>query len=239
MKTCPFHAQTSQNGAPKLRPELPPLTPRIAALPIDDRGYPVPFFVQWFNDKNEPTKPGEGRPEFRMADPSKVVRCVKEKLCWVCGQPLGAYLCFPIGPMCAVNRTTAEPPSHLDCAEWSVMGCPFLSRPNMVRREDDLTEANEGNVAGEMIKRNPGVTCLWVTKDYRMFRDHVGRPLFQVGLALNVTWWREGRPATRLEVLESITSGLPRLLELCQDPEEADALNAALQHVKHHLLPAA
>ena len=201
--TCPHHKN-------KVRPDLPPLTDKIAALPVDERGYPVPFFVAWI----------DGKPDFRIADPAKIVRCNKEKLCWTCGQSLGRYMAFPIGPMCAINRTTAEPPNHLSCAEWSVRGCPFLSRPKMVRREDELTETHERNVAGIMIKRNPGVICLWVTRDYKIFRDPAGRPLFEIGEPTAITWWREGRHATRAEVQEGIDTGLPALVEVCRGNEK-------------------
>ncbi len=232
MNTCPFKHEVQKEptsprpsppsdggeGAGKLRAGLPPLTPRIAALPIDERGYPVPFFVEWI----------DGKPDFRVADSNKLVLCVKAQLCWTCGQPLGNFKAFPIGPMCAVNRTTAEPPSHRDCAEWSVKGCPFLSRPGMVRREDELTEANKANVPGEMITRNPGVTCIWVTKHFRLFPDGLGGVLFNVGQPDSVSWWREGRPATRAEVEESTESGLPFLVKMC---DSAEAMKDLAQHV--------
>src|SRR5262245_54991717 len=118
-------------GAPmnRLRPDLPPLPSRIAGLPIDpERGYPVPWFVAWH----------DGKPEFRTADGRKFRQAIRDRLCWVCGQPLGRHLVFVIGPMCTVNRVTVEPPCHLDCAEFSVRACPFLSKPQMTRRENDL-----------------------------------------------------------------------------------------------------
>lgn len=195
---CPHHA-------PKLRPGLPPLTERIARLPLDERGYPIPFFVATLN----------GAPDFRFADPEKLVACIKQKLCWVCGEPLGRWKVFGIGPMCAITRTSSEPPSHLTCMLWSVKGCPFLSRPGMVRREDETTEANKDNVAGIMIDRNPGVTAVWITAGYKVFRDPQGKPLFEVGEPDRVSWWSQGRPAMRAEVLASIESGLPRLVEAC------------------------
>lgn len=205
MSGCPVH-----HAGRQARPELPPMPPRIAALPLDDRGYPIPFFVAYI----------DGKPDFRVADPDKVVACVKCRLCWVCGQGLGRNLAFPIGPMCTVNRTTAEPPSHRDCALWSAIACPFLSRPHAHRREDELTEANAGNVAGEMIKRNPGVTAVWVTRSYELFPDGTGKVLFEVGPPVEVTWWREGRRATRTEVMEAIESGIPLLRAVCQNPTE-------------------
>jgi hypothetical protein len=34
---------------------------------------------------------------------------------------------FVVGPMCGINRNSAEPPSHKECAQWSARNCPFLS----------------------------------------------------------------------------------------------------------------
>jgi len=217
MNTCPHH---------KVREGLPALTDRIAKLPVDERGYPVPYFVAFV----------DGKPDFRLTDSKKYVACIKERRCWVCGDPLGKYLAFTIGPMCAINRTTAEPPEHFECAEWSVKGCPFLSKPQMVRREDELTEALDQNVSGIMIKRNPGATCIWVTKSYSIFRDHQRKPLIKIGEPESVTWWKLGRPATRDEVMESIDSGLPRLYEFCADAHERQEVDNAKARMMH-LLP--
>jgi len=185
-----------------LRPELTALTPRIAALPRF-RGYPIPWFVGYVN----------GEPEFRGADVNKFIEAIKHKKCWVCGGFLGDNRTFPIGPMCAINRITSEPPCHLDCAEWSVKNCPFLGRPHMVRRGEPIGPP----MAGDMILRNPGVIALWSTKErgYKTISDGEGGILFSLyGEPLGVTWWREGRTATRQEVDESIMTGYPALHEL-------------------------
>src|SRR5580692_7475343 len=101
--------------------DMSTLPRRMTALPIDERGYPVPWFVDWI----------DGKPEFRAMDPRKFVRAIKEKLCWVCGQRLGVNVCFVAGPMCGINRTSSEPPSHRECAVWSAQNCPFLNNPRM------------------------------------------------------------------------------------------------------------
>ena len=189
------------------RSDLGALPPRIAKLPIDARGYPVPWFVAWVDGPDGP----ETVPEFRAMDARKFRAAVKLKLCWVCGEPLGRWLAFPIGPMCAITRTTAEPPSHRECAEWSIAHCPFLSQPRQVRREDRLPEDVE-DPAGNFIKRNPGVVCLWVTRSYELFNDGAGKPLITIGQPESVSWWCEGRAATRAEVDASVGSGLPILL---------------------------
>lgn len=209
-----------------IRPELEALSPRLQRLPVDDRGYPVPWFVAWV----------DGKPEFRAMDGAKWLLAVRERRCWVCGDRLGAYMTFVIGPMCGINRTTAEPGCHLDCAEWSARNCPFLSRPQMVRREDDFLN-NEHLVeesAGTAITRNPGVALLWTTKQFHVFNDGQGKPLIHLGDPTAVRWYAEGRPATRAEVLQSVDSGFPALLSIAEEQDRKEGCGAvkALQQYR-------
>ena len=181
--------------------DIATLPRRMQGLPLDARGYPVPWFVAWL----------DGKPEFRAMDREKFVRAIKEKLCWVCGGKLGVYKVFVAGPMCGINRTSSEPPSHQECGRWSAENCPFLSNPRMVRREDEVSEEMRENVDGFAIRRNPGVALLWITREYEVFSPNKGQYLIQMGEPESVEWWCEGRTATRLEVLRSIDSGLPNL----------------------------
>lgn len=187
---------------------------RIQKLPTDDVGRPVPWFVAWY----------DGKADFRVADGEKFVRAIKEQLCWVCGEKLGRYLCFVIGPMCAVNRTTAEPPVHLECGRFSVQACPFLSTPRMHRRERDLPEHQPA--AGEMLRRNPAVSLLWVTHTYRLFPDEKGGALITVGEPTSLEMWREGREATFEELIDSVDSGLPILQQMAAEDPQPGAVEA-------------
>ena len=189
--------------------KLPPMPERIAALPRDARGYPVPWFVEWV----------DGVPQFPIMSVQKWLTAVSRKRCWVCGEQLGSFLAFVVGPMCGINRTTAEPPSHLECATFSVRACPFLVNPNMKRIENDLTRAGE-SPAGVMIKRNPGVSLVWVTKDYRIFDDGSGGKLIRIGDAKSISFWKEGRLAMTEEVLASIESGCPAIEALIRTDDE-------------------
>jgi hypothetical protein len=190
-----------------LRPELTTLPDRLQALPIF-RGYPVPWFVAYPNGP-------DADPEFRVADAKKWIAAVQQRLCWVCGEPLGAWLAFVLGPMCGITRTTVEPACHRECAEWSINNCPFLTRPHMERREDNLP-AGTVEAPGCPIRRNPGVTLLWMTKSFSLFRAEDRRALIRVGDPLEVGWFAEGRRATREEVAASIAGGLPKLVDVAQ-----------------------
>jgi hypothetical protein len=194
----------------EIRPTLPPLPQRMKKLLLDHRGFPVPWFVAWLDD-GKPCEPGRGSPDFRVIDTPKLGIAVRQRRCWICGQPLGVHLAFLIGPMCAVNRVISEPPSHRECAVFAATACPFLSEPRMRRNEKDLPEHSDA--AGFGLKRNPGAVCVWVTRSYKTFRPHAGAPglLFKIGEPEETLWFANGRSATRAEVMESIESGLPLL----------------------------
>lgn len=178
-----------------------PLPAKMQALPVDRRGYPIPAFVEHLPD---------GGRDFRIMSMAHMVRCVKHGMCWVCGGQLGAIKCFPIGPMCAVNRISAEPPSHYECGFFSAMACPFLTLPKAVRREAGLAEVEIVRPPGEMLLHNPGLVCLWVTKAHTMERHGDGM-LFRLAEPLRLEFYTEARPATRSETDAAIARGLPKL----------------------------
>lgn len=230
---------------------MPPMTHKqvvedmpqaIRDLPRDERGYPVPWFTPFV----------KGKPDFRFMAPGKKDQAIYNGLCWVCGQPITtSRYAFVVGPMCAINRTSAEPHSHVACARYSAKACPFLARPKMERPsggrgvltgDKALAEMTGGvDVTGSMpgiaLMRNPGVALVWVT-DNASYRQ--GLELFDMGDPIRCWWYARSRDATREEVVESIDSGLPALLELAlQDGEEAvDELNRR-RTALDALLPAA
>lgn len=203
----------------------------MRSLPVNERGYPVPWFVAW----------KDGKPEFRAMDYKKLVAAVNDRLCWVCGGKLGVNLSFVIGPMCGINRNTAEPPCHHDCAIWSAINCPFLSNPTMSRREDD--QINNQNfrekTAGIGITRNPGVALVWNCRGYEV-TVYDSSPLFTIGEPQSVEWFCEGRQATREEVQYSIDTGLPTLYNVAKTdgPESVRVLDRMVSSFNQKWLPA-
>ena len=190
--------------APQLRHDVQPPPRFMQHLPLS-RGYPVPWFVDWIN----------GEPEFRAMDPRHLVKAINQRLCWTCGKPLYTEEVFVIGPMCAINRVSSEPPNHRECALYAATNCPFLSKPQMVRRKDGLPADFGKNAAGVMNERNPGVTLLYYTRRHHLIASpempekgaHAG-VLFSLGRPFKTEWYIRGRPATRAEVLEPFNSGM-------------------------------
>jgi hypothetical protein len=208
-----------------------PIPNRMRPLPVNRAGYIVPWFVASI----------DGVPDFRVIRPEAIRGAVMRDKCWVCGTKMsGPTATFVIGPMCAVNRVSAEPPSHADCARYSVQVCPFLVNPKKRRREGNKPEGSV-NPAGDMISRNPGVSLLWSSRSWSAFRapGGVDGVLFDVGDPTRVEWWAEGREATRAEILASIDSGLPILMASAEGdgPEAVAELNRLHQRALE-LVPA-
>jgi hypothetical protein len=216
-----------------------PVPARLAGRPRDHRGFIIPFFVAWLDDNGAAVPEGKGTPDFRVIHPGRIATCVRQNLCWLCGKPLGRHKVFTMGPMCATTRTVGEPPSHLDCAEYAVKVCPFLSKPRMRRDVKDLPE-HRVPAPGEHLDRNPGGMALWVTPTYKLFRPQMGNQtgmLITVGEPTAVHWYREGRPATRDEVIELLASGMPILQEKAErdGPDAVAALAMYAERVKLYL----
>lgn len=194
---------------------------RIARLPKDRRGYPVPYFVE------EPL-PGK-EPDFRIMNVRNFAMCVKHKRCWICGEPLGANLAFVVGPMCCVNLISSEPPSHRECARYAAQVCPFLSIPAAKRREAGMPEPVI-EPGGVMIKRNPGVTVVWMTKSYTLQKLPNG-VIIHMGEPTAIEFWTQGRHATRPEVEQAVVTGFPTLLNMAvfEGPEAVAEVYRALR----------
>lgn len=195
-----------------------PMPPRIARLPRNHVGYPIPWFVAVLDD---------GTRDFRIADNERKRDAIRFRKCWMCGETLGRHAAFTVGPMCALNRISAEPPSHVACAVYAAKVCPFLATPSMRRRDSNMPTDQLVPVAGHMIERNPGVTLVWVTRTWKPFQPPVGPKgvLFRFSDPTALHWFAEGRDATRAEVLASIDSGLPALQAACQlDADPAGSL---------------
>lgn len=197
------------NSQPELRRNIAHVIPdKLRRLPRDRRGYPVPYFVAWI----------DGKPDHRVVDPHRFVICVRSRRCWICGGALGKFATFVVGPMCIVNKTSGEPPSHPDCAKFAVQACPFMLLPNAQRRTAQLPEAT--TVHPDMLLHNPGAMVLWTTDQWAV--EYTQPPVVNFGEPKRVSFWFEGRTATRGEVLDAFAKGLPAL-KAAADEDGGDA----------------
>lgn len=202
----------------EIRADIHAMAPdRIRRLPIDQRGFPVPFFATWI----------DGKPDFRVVRPEKRSACFRHKHCWICGEPLGRYLAFAIGPMCVVNRTTSEPAQHLECAQFAAKACPFLTNPASRRRASGMPDTDD--MPGEPLLRNPGAVAVYVTRSYRPF-DAGNGYLFRLGEPTAVHWYKHGEEATREQIDGAMASGLPAIMKIAED-EGSEAVAALNQYV--------
>ena len=180
-----------------LRPGLPPLPERMRHLPVDARGYPIPEFVSHI----------DGERDFRVVSLDHLAKCIREDVCWICGQALDDLKAFVIGPLPALQAISNEPPSHIECAEFAVAACPFLLLPKAQHRANDDPRVQK--MVGAT-KGNPGVCCLYVVRGYSCYESPKG-VIFRTGRAVRVAWYTQGRIAERSEVKDAIDASLKTL----------------------------
>jgi hypothetical protein len=169
-------------------------------LPADARGYPVPWFVATIN----------GARDFRIADNEKFELAIRARRCWICGQGLGKCYAFVTTLMGVALGYAAEPPSHLECAKFAARSCPFLTNPAAKYRDAKLPADVSDPQGAELLRHNPGVTVLWVTETYAAQWLGAGA-LLRFGEPRRVQFWREGRLATRAEVIAARESEMRAL----------------------------
>jgi hypothetical protein len=169
----------------------------MTTLPLDDRGLPVPHYIEWV----------DGEPDYSRVKPGWHAHARKNNLCWLCNEFLGVSKWFVLDDiMRCVSRTAADLPSHCACAEFAAKNYPCMTEPLIKRKRQH-----------EPVPRDdrppvPRVCCLWETKDYRVFPNPSNTSLLiDLGAPNRATFWCEGRAATHEEVLESVAGGVPYL----------------------------
>lgn len=162
------------------RKGLPERPANIAKLPVDKRGYPVPYFVAHI----------DGVPDFRVVDHAKVVNATIEHECFICGSTLDQTFHFAMGPRSGLFMKTNHGPSHKECIEYSLETCPFILYPNTQRRRAALPDiplsydaatqparppiyvvAHIASQDVDILRGKESIVCAWDTIDYQFWRD--------------------------------------------------------------------
>ena len=134
----------------ELRADLPWLPKHMQHLPVDHRGFPIPWFVETLADS------GTRLPHRRLQETSG--RGQAEAVLGVRRAPRAVHGVCPRPDVCG-DAHHLRPPCHLDCAIFAATACPFLIRPRMKRNTKGLEQMDAVNPAGIMIERNPGATA--------------------------------------------------------------------------------
>lgn len=186
-----------------LRKGLPERPARMRNLPIDDRGYVIPWFVKWI----------DGKPDFRVIDREKFIKSVQHGLCHVCGTKLGRYKSFVGGPMAVLQLISGEPPVHRECALFAAKACPFLLLPKSKRRSANLPEdiGPIGAPTDHFVEENPGITCVYTCTKFHI--DKAGS-VFKFDDCESLEWFTEGREATQEEINAALIGAKERLSKL-------------------------
>lgn len=97
-----------------------PIPPKMMGLDTDKRGYPIPFNVL----RNE-----DGLPFFTVNDDAKYIKCLRERLCAICGSLLRSDMWFVGGLKSAFHPQGAfiDSPVHYECGNYSLKVCPYLA----------------------------------------------------------------------------------------------------------------
>jgi hypothetical protein len=108
---------------------LPPPS-AMRTLAKDARGYPIPHIL--LIDKS-------GMPQFTINVHSKIVDCVRKKLCAICGKRMADGFWFVGETKCftSVRGAFRDPPMHQECGEYALRVCPFLAAPSYLKPLDD------------------------------------------------------------------------------------------------------
>ena len=133
---------------------------RIAKLPKDDRGYPITYIAAYIN----------GKADLGIQDYAKVLSCVNEWRCHVCGEKLGKLGYFIAYEPIQKRPRFLDPAIHRECALYSLMVCPYLANPSAKHRSSKMLPKDLTDL-GEVTGRTYNVVLLGV-KGQRTSKIH-------------------------------------------------------------------
>lgn len=110
------------------------MNPRLQRRP-QWQGYPIPFFA---------TQRTDGTWDFKVVSEPNRMRCAKESLCWVCGEPLLTPIVFLGGPAATEKLLYNDGPMHPECADDALALCPFMIGSMDYAKSFDLSKHEPG-----------------------------------------------------------------------------------------------
>ena len=127
---------------------------RMADMPRDTRGLPIPFIV---------LRDTDNRPHFTINDQYKVDCAIRFGLCAICGSALGVNKWFVGGPASAFHPHGAylDSPIHRECGHYALKVCPYLA----------ISGAFKKRVDGKTLKKEKTPGHIVVLVDQTMYPD--------------------------------------------------------------------
>jgi hypothetical protein len=168
-----------------------PVPERIARLPRDPRGYPIP----WNALSTEETV------FFTINNTKKTWEALRRALCPICGEQLGRWLWFVGGPRSAFDPGGCylDLPGHRACMEYALQVCPYLAAPKYLGRVDVIRPEKlppEGRVLIDetMIPDRPEIfVAVACQKVEALDRSPLPPYLKPVAPFLDFSFWRHGQ----------------------------------------------
>jgi len=176
------------------------MPPRIARLPKDKRGYPIPWNVLR----------GVGdAPIFTINDQTKHFQALRSKLCPICGERLGKWMWFVGGILSAFapNGAYYDLPGHHECEQFALSTCPYLALPVYLGRIDvpDPSKLPKDVVTRNItqIPERPEVFVSVASDDVKVVRIGAGgTPMIRPRRPyLAYEFWLHGESITAVEAL--------------------------------------
>jgi hypothetical protein len=160
------------------RRSAPPATPPYADRPTAG-GLVVPWITARVGD----------RPYFGSNDPFRIQRALVERLCQICGTPLGRRIHLLVRPADVEAGWTAEPGLHPECRALSVRTCPMLN--GVLDRYRQGPPAALAHLSGQPGGPRAGARAeawddWWITPSGYRLRWDPDRPSRLLGLNLDV-----------------------------------------------------
>jgi hypothetical protein len=171
---------------------IPPMPPRIARLPRDRRGYPIPWNV---------LKGVDDFPIFTVNDSERHLHALRAELCPICGERLGRWRWFVGGIRSAFDPHGAyfDLPGHHECEAFALQVCPYLALPQYLGRIDvaDPTKLPKDSLTlidPTMIPERPAVFVSVASDKLEILDVQPGAVLIAPGRPyLGHEYWRHGQ----------------------------------------------
>jgi hypothetical protein len=180
---------------------------RIARLPRDKRGYPIPWNVLSADD---------GTPFFTINDDRKHLTALHHQLCPLCGERLGRWRWWVGGPRSAFDPHGwyLDLPGHHDCVRFALATCPYLAMPKYLRRVDIANPEKLPFLARVMldetqIPERPDVFVAVASDQSESQKREFGLPHTRpVRPYLGHEYWRHGQQISIDEALPFLSTAL-------------------------------